>query len=112
MISVRPANRPALSVQEGSPQATLLPRGGIMTLVEQEPSSSTAPAPLLPVATATNQVVELVDKHENSAVIVFTLQLPTVCRVGLRTTVLGTYGSTHNSLCVGVPVVFLELAYV
>ena len=56
-------------------------------------------------------VLALVDKYENWMVIIFSLQLPTLFRVGLRTTVLGTYGSTHYSLCVGVPVVFLELAY-
>ena len=100
---VRPSNRPALSVQEGSPQVTLL--------LQQEASSSTAPAPSLHAAAANKQDLELVDKHENWAVIVFTLQLPTVCRVGLRTTVLGAYGDSHYSLCVGVPILAIELAY-
>ena len=53
----------------------------------------------------------LVDKYESWTVIIFSLQLPTLFRVGLRTTVLGTYGDLHYSLCVGVPVVFVELAY-
>ena len=52
-----------------------------------------------------------VDVWENAAVIIFTLQLPTAFRVGLRTVVLGAFGDTHYALYVGVPVVALELAY-
>ena len=52
-----------------------------------------------------------VDKYENWAVIVFTLQLPTVCRIGLRTLVLGIYSDVHASLAVATPLLVLELAY-
>ena len=54
---------------------------------------------------------KIVDMLENWAVIIFTLQLPTVCRIGFRTTVLGAYGNTHYPLWVGVPILMLELAY-
>jgi len=62
-------------------------------------------------AKAAIAALALVDKYENWTVIVFSLQLPTLFRVGLRTVVLGAYGDTHYPLGVGVPVVFLELAY-
>ena len=53
----------------------------------------------------------LVDKYENWAVIVYTLQLPSVCRVALRTVVLGAFGDTHYALAVGLPILALELGY-
>ena len=81
-------------------------------LVESPPSSSsTAPAPGPSLTGVTTMNHKIVDMLENWAVIIFTLQLPTVCRIGFRTTVLGAYGNTHYPLWVGVPILVLELAY-
>lgn len=52
-----------------------------------------------------------VDQYENWAVIIFTLQLPIVCRIGLRTLVLGAYPGQHASLAVALPILALEAAY-
>jgi hypothetical protein len=45
------------------------------------------------------------------AVIVYTLQLPTVCAVGFRTLIMGTTSSQRVSLVVAIPILVLELAY-
>jgi len=52
-----------------------------------------------------------VDTLENMAVIVFSLQLPTVCQIGLHAIVLGSVGDSHFSLLVGIPTLALEAAY-
>jgi len=58
-------------------------------------------------AAATRQV----DVYENWAIIIFTLQMPTVCRIGLHTLVLGSLGHTHVPLIIGLPILAFEFLY-
>lgn len=53
----------------------------------------------------------LVDMYENWAVIVYTLQLPGVFRIGLRTLVLSTYAGQQASLAIAVPILAFEALY-
>ena len=52
-----------------------------------------------------------IDTLENMAVVVFSVQLPTVCRLGLHSTYLGCIGDTHYPLIVGLPILIAEAAY-
>jgi hypothetical protein len=52
-----------------------------------------------------------VDTYEKWATVVFTLQFPTVCRVGLHTLMLGSYSNQHMSLAVSIPILVFEAMY-
>ena len=63
-------------------------------------------------------VAKRVDAYENWAVIIYVLQLPTVCLVGLNALVLGSYAGVgthpleqHAPLFVAIPILLAEALY-
>ena len=81
------------------------------------PAPPTLPAPptppTLPTPRATAAGLRRVDMLENCAIIIFSLQLPTVCTLGLHSVVLGSLShGDRGALIVGVPILTCEAVYV
>lgn len=75
------------------------------------PPASPPPPPPDTLSATTASAAQLQDRYENCTVIVYTLQLPTVCAVSIRTLVMGTTSSQHAALVVAIPVLVIEAAY-
>jgi hypothetical protein len=74
-----------------------------------ETSAAAPPCPPTQI-TPTTQAVTWGDIYFHWGTIIFTLQVPTVCRVGLRTLLLGFYSEQHASLAVAIPILLFEAA--